>query len=195
MSNSDYLEYIKEISLKAVEQCRSDWIHFDNNAQMACYCDKCKTGFIEYLKNKYPDNAEIRFGHKYLDRIELPRGTARMGIDTLVGLHEPVLQEWVNFRCDLLADAIGQVSCAIKEKHPDVVIGINPSFDAGEFGPLLWGTDVEKLAKNADVMWSEDTNWPDVNKNTSALTGRLFTFKYTSSLNTTTAFHQAELDS
>lgn len=190
MGNLDYREYIKQVSLKAIELCQSDWIHFDNNAQMACYCKKCKRDFREYLEDKYTENAEIRFGHKYLKKIELPKGSPRMGIDTLTSLHEPVLQEWVDFRCAMLADSINEVSHAIKEKYPDIVIGINPSFDAGEFGPLLWGCDVEKLSGKVDVIWSEDTNFPGIIESSSAIVGHLFTFKYGSSLHAKIAVHQ-----
>ena len=196
MSSQPYIDYVRRMALYAAEHCNSDWIHFDNNAQMPCYCEDCRRGFRRYLADKYPcetenDHArtEARFGHCNLDNIELPRGTVRMGIDTLSSLHEPVLQEWVTYRCELLAEAIGQVSRALVEKKASIVVGANPTFDNGEFAQLVWGADLEMLAPHTHVLFNEDGNYPRV-ADDSRLIGHLFSFKLGKALNVSVAVHQ-----
>jgi len=196
MSRPEFTDLIIEIALKAIKEGGSDWIHFDNVAQVPCYCDNCKKLFREFLEKKYPtrtdtekQNVMARFGHLNLSSIELPRGSARLGIDTMPSLHEPVLQEWVDFRCKLLSDAVQKAYQIAKETKPDMVMGANPSFDFGEFTPLVWGTDVERLASSADTLFNEDVSFPRVTED-NRLIGHLFTFKLGRALNVSIPVHQ-----
>ncbi|OHB53286.1 MAG: hypothetical protein A2Y12_15675 [Planctomycetes bacterium GWF2_42_9] len=196
MSRPEFTDLIIKITLKAIKEGGSEWIHFDNVAQVPCYCDNCKKLFREFLDKKYPTGTDAekqkvmaRFGHLNLNNIELPRGSARLGVDTMPSLHEPVLQEWVDFRCKLLSDAVQKAYQIAKETKPDMVIGANPSFDFGEFTPLVWGTDVERLAISADTLFNEDVSFPRVTDD-SRLIGHLFTFKLGRALNVSIPVHQ-----
>jgi len=196
MTSREYVEYVKRVVLHAVEHGGSDWVHFDNTAQMPCYCDNCRNRFRTFLAEKYSSDGEQdkeilkeRFGHWHLERMELPRGTARMGIDTLSSLHEPLLQHWVEFRCRLLADAVREVACEIAEQAPAVALTVNAAFDSEEFAPLVWSGDVEKLARQCDLLFSEDGNYPHVTQD-GRLVGRLFTFKLGQALDVYAPVHQ-----
>jgi len=184
MTHEAYFDYVQRMALYLVRNAGSQWILFDNNAMMPCYCDNCKKKFPEFLKKRYPIDTEEgrrrarqRFGYVELDSITLPRGTARMPIDTLPACHEPVLQEWVAYRCSLVTDGFTRVSKAIEQENPKVAVSLNPSMDLGEFTPLVWGNEYEDFQAGADFMFSEDDNCPRVGDR-GQLIGHFVTFKY-----------------
>lgn len=112
LTNQDFIDYVKRMVLYLVKHAGSEWVHLDNHAMMPCYCQKCRRQFHTYLREKYPEDTpqdieriEQRFGFTGLEHMLLPRGTSRMPIDTLPACHEPILQEWVAYRCSLVTDA------------------------------------------------------------------------------------------
>ena len=167
LTNRGFIDYVKKMARYAVAHVGSEWLHFDNVAQMPCYCDNCRKMFPEYLRGKYKYDtprgalaARQRFGFGNLGQVVLPRGTARMPIDTLPSLRDPVLQEWVSYRCELLTRAIREISAAMSKLNPNLAITVNSSFDNGQFAPLVWGNNAEGFAGSADFLFSEDGKYP-----------------------------------
>ena len=63
-ANQEYLDYLKKIVRYAVEEVKTDFIHFDNfdlNPEPdSCHCQTCVRRFREFLKAKYPAGKEER---------------------------------------------------------------------------------------------------------------------------------------
>ena len=76
-SNPNYLAYLKRIVRYAVEQVKTDFIHFDNfdltPEPESRHCGYCTRGFREYEKAKYtPAQWLQRFWFENLDYINPP---------------------------------------------------------------------------------------------------------------------------
>ena len=66
-THQEYLDYLKKIVRYAVEEVKTDFIHFDNfdlNPEPdSCHCPACVEGFRAFLRAKYtPEKRRERFG-------------------------------------------------------------------------------------------------------------------------------------
>ena len=81
-ANQEYLDYLKKIVRYAVEEVKTDFIHFDNfdlNAEPdSCHDSTCVRGFREFLKTKYtPARRKERFGFENVDYVNPPQWNAQ----------------------------------------------------------------------------------------------------------------------
>lgn len=164
-SNQDYLEYLKKIVRYAVEEVRTDFIHFDNfdlNPEPdSCHCQVCTSRFRSYLKEKYtPAQRKERFGFEIVDYINPPEWNVGNPPAKMEIIFDPAIQEWINFRCHIMADALRQMSVYAKSMNAEVAIEINPHGITG--GNRAWeaGLDHAQLLKWTDVFWTEEENVP-----------------------------------
>ena len=164
-SNQAYLEYLKKIVHYAVQEVKTDFIHFDNfdlNPEPdSCHCQVCTTRFRSYLKEKYtPAERKDRFGFEIVDYINPPQWNAGNPPAKMEIIFDPAIQEWINFRCYIMADALRQMSVYAKSMNPEVVIEVNPHGITG--GNRAWeaGLDHAQFLKWTDVFWTEEENVP-----------------------------------
>ncbi|MFH1613988.1 MAG: beta-galactosidase trimerization domain-containing protein [Planctomycetota bacterium] len=183
-SNPEFAEYIGTAGAKAVKETGADHIHFDNAAQMPCYCEKCKKLFPEYCLEKYPSKStddrvsfKQRFGHDYNGTFQIPRGTARQPIDNIPAAYEPGLYEWVRYRQKLYENTL-RTSCEmIRAASKDVRICWNLALDYGEFTGMVWGLDPESTYRcHTEYFFSEDSNFPGLEEG--RLISHIRTYKY-----------------
>jgi hypothetical protein len=162
-SNPSYLEYLKKVVRYAVERVKTDFIHFDNFEENpepeSCHCTYCTRGFRAYLKAKYPPSVRReRFGFENLDYINPPIWNAENPADKMEAIRDPVIQEWVAFRCQQMADALGRMAEFVRSLSPDVAIEINPNGLTGENRPWTAAIDLTRLLKWTDAFWTEEPN-------------------------------------
>jgi len=169
MTHRAFVDYVKRAALTLIRSCGSRWIHFDNNAAVPCYTPRFLAHYRRHLREKFrTDTVEglsdfrRRFGVEDPDQIVLPRGSFRMPIDTLTAAHEPNMQEWISYRCQLLSDAYAEIVAAIKAEDSGVAAGLNPPMFGGQFSPLAWGVRVDDLARHGDFLYAEDGLHPGV---------------------------------
>lgn len=126
-----YRDYIKRVLKYAVDHVHPDEIFFDNLMQQpepwSCRCPRCQQGFREFLRARYstPESVHRRFGLPDLDAIhvnewqspEQPAGTTE--------LNDPVLQEWVRFRCESLAHYATDLADYVKQLNPKIAVTLN----------------------------------------------------------------------
>ena len=77
-SHQEYLDYLKKIVRYAIEEVKTDFIHFDsfdlNPEPDSCHCAVCVQGFRDFLKSKYsPDQRRERFGFENVDFVNPPQ--------------------------------------------------------------------------------------------------------------------------
>ncbi len=100
-----YRDYLKQILKIGVEELHADQIVFDNIMLQpepdSCRCPRCIAAFHDYLRKKYPTKADVqrRFGLPDVDWIVPNEWDNDTQPDGLATLNDPVLQEWVRFRC------------------------------------------------------------------------------------------------
>ena len=126
-----YREYLKRVLKIGVEDLHADEISFDNIMLQAepksCRCPRCIRAFHDFLRSRYPTNEQVvrRFGLPDVDSIRVNEWDSPAQPDGLSALNDPVLQEWVRFRCESLANYAGDLHDYVKSLNPDVVVHLN----------------------------------------------------------------------
>ncbi len=164
-AHQEYLEYLKKIVRYAVEEVKTDFIHFDNfdlNPEPdSCHCPACVQGFRIYLRGKYtPAQRLERFGFENVDFVNPPQWNRQNRPEKLDIIFDPALQEWIDFRCQLMADALRQMALYAKSLNPEVAIEINPHGITGGNRPWEAAIDHARLLKWTEVFWTEEENPP-----------------------------------
>src|ERR1035437_2536304 len=165
-SNQEYLDYLKKVLRYAIVEVKTDYIDFDNfdlNPEPdSCHCNGCKTGFRKYLRTKYsPEQRKDRFGFENVDFVNPPLWNRSNPPEKLNIIFDPVFQEWIKYRCQSMADALGQMVTLIKSLNPEVVVEINFGGIVGHNNPWRRGNDHSRLLKYTQVFWDEQDSPPD----------------------------------
>ncbi len=126
-----YRDYLKRILKIGVEDLHADQIVFDNLMLQpepdSCRCPRCIQAFHDYLRSKYPTKEAVlrRFGLPDVDWIKPNEWDNPSQPDSLSVLNDPVLQEWVRFRCESLAHYADDLSDYVKSLNPNVAVLMN----------------------------------------------------------------------
>jgi hypothetical protein len=162
-THQEYLDYLKKIVRYAVQEVKTDFIHFDNfdlNAEPdSCHCSVCVQGFRNFLRTKYtPEKRRERFGFENIDYVNPPQWNRSNPPERMEIIFDPAIQEWVDFRCQVMADALRQMAEYVRSLNPNVAIEINPHGITG--GNRAWesGIDHPRLLTSTDVFWTEESN-------------------------------------
>jgi hypothetical protein len=126
-----YRAYVKQVLKLALETIHPDQIFFDNimlqPEPKSCRCPRCLAAFHAYLKQRYPtpEAAKRRFGYPDTDWLIPTEWDVYNRPDDVVSIDDPVLQEWIGFRCESLAKANNDYYDYIKSVNPAVSVGFN----------------------------------------------------------------------
>ncbi len=167
-TNQEYLNYLKKVVHYAIVEVKTDFIHFDNfnlNAEpSSCHCPWCVNGFRKYLRTKYsPKQLRERFGFENVSFINPPQWNSDNPPEDMDIIYDPAFQEWIDFRCQTMADALQQVSEYARSLNPEVAIEINPGGINGENRPWTSAIDHSRLLKFTESFWSEERDMPTYN--------------------------------
>ena len=161
--NQEYLDYLKKIVRFAIEEVKTDFIHFDNfdlNSEPdSCHCPWCVKGFRDHLKAKYTAAQRIdRFGFSNVDYVNPPQWNPQNPPAKMQIIFDPSFQEWIDFRCQLMTDALRQMATYIKSANPEIVVEVNPHGITG--GNRAWdaGLDHARFLPLTEVFWTEEPN-------------------------------------
>jgi hypothetical protein len=164
-SNQEYIDYLKKIVRYAVMEVKTDFIHFDNfdlNPEPAsCHCAACVDSFRKFLKTKYSvAQRQERFGFENTDFVNPPQWNRQNPSEQMEIIFDPAFQEWIDYRCQEMANALQQVSEYVNSLSPEVAVEINPAGITGENRPWEAGIDHSRLLKFTQSFWSEEENPP-----------------------------------
>lgn len=165
-SNQEYLDYLKKIIRYAVVEVKTDYIHFDNFAlnsePYSCHCAGCVSAFRRRIESKYsPEERTARFGFANVSYVNPPLWNQANPPQKLDIIYDPVFQEWIDYRCQMMADALAQMAGFIRSLNPDVVIEINCNGIDGENHAWTSGVDRPRLLPHTQAFWSESPDQPD----------------------------------
>jgi hypothetical protein len=165
-SNQDFIDYLKMVVHYAVTEVKTDFIHFDNftlsSEPNSCHCGACKTGFRQRLRTKYSaGELKERFGFESVDYVNAPLWNATNRPEKLKIIADPVFQEWIDYRCQTMADALSQMAELIHSLNPEVVIEINYGGIVGYNSAWIRGTDHARLLPHTQVFWDESDRKPE----------------------------------
>ena len=164
-ANQEYLDYLKKVVRFAVEEVKTDFLHFDNfdlNAEPeSCHDAVCTRGFREFLRRKYTaKQRRERLGFENMDYVNPPQWNKENPPSGLRVIFDPLIQEWIDFRCQVMADALRQVAAYAKSLNAEVVIEINPGGITGANRAWESGIDHARLLPYTQAFWSEEANQP-----------------------------------
>ena len=161
----DYREYYREKIVRTlIEKCDTDLIHFDNyDCNREPDSDRSPVtvaAFRDYLERKYPTDRERieRFGHTNLHRMSPPVWNKENRAESVRVIHDPVQQEWIDFRCWVMADWLKEMTAFARSLKPDIAIDVNPHGLMGRnraYQAALWHP---WFMKYTEVIWSEEAN-------------------------------------
>jgi hypothetical protein len=165
----DYLERVIRIG---IEEFGADAIGFDNistsEEPSVCHCESCRAGFVRWLKGKYrPDTAEgrertrERFGHPLLDHVRPPVWNYFNHPLNLTEIKNPVIQEWVFFRCESLHRVLKRLFDYSKGLNPEVLLEFNAYKQSGTNTAFVHGIWLPDLQDCMDAFWNECDPQPE----------------------------------
>ncbi len=160
-SNQDYLNYLKKVIRYAIVDVKTDFIHFDNfdlNAEPdSCHCPACKEGFKNRLRARY-SSAQLRdrFGFERVDFVNPPQWNRDNMPGGMQIIFDPAFQEWIDYRCQTMADALEQMHDYAMSLNPEVALEINPGGITGNNRAWESGVDHARLLKFTKAFWSEE---------------------------------------
>ena len=164
-----YRDLIKSQVAKAITDYGMNLIHFDNFYTMfpleAGYTEHVQQLFRQYLADKY-SKEELwgRLGFSDISMLRPPRMPGR----PMRPVHDPLVQEWIEFRVEALTDFVRELSEHIRALDPETVVEFNPHGLWGENNAYNSGMDHARLLPLLDIFWSEDPDharyYPDQNR-------------------------------
>lgn len=164
LAHPAYRKYYKEKIIRTlVQDVGSDLLHFDNydcNPEPESdHSPVNVAGFHEYLRNKYtPQKMVERFGHSNYDNIMPPLWNRPNPPDRIREILDPAQQEWIDYRCWLMADWLRDITSYARSLNPEVAFDTNPHGLFGRnraFQAALWHP---WFMKYTEVMWTEEAN-------------------------------------
>jgi hypothetical protein len=126
-----YRDYLRRVLKIAVQELRADEIAFDNimlqSEPHSCHCPRCLAAFSVFLKRRYPNSeaAVRRFGYPDTNWIQAPHWESEAQPQSFTVLDDPVLQEWVRFRCETLANYSADLYNSVKRLNPNTAVLFN----------------------------------------------------------------------
>ena len=168
ITKDGYWEYFRKVLDVAMNRVKADAFGFDNvggpTEPESCHCPSCQAAFVGYLKAKYrPDTpqgaavAKERFGFAVLDHITPPTFNRWNHPVDLRVIRDPVMQEWIQYRTDKLAQRFREIWKYVKAARPEMVIEYNVYGDFGCNDPYFNGSDMHKLLPWTEAFWDERT--------------------------------------
>jgi hypothetical protein len=126
-----YRDYLKTILKYAVEEVHADQISFDNvmlqPEPLSCRCPRCIKAYHDSLRQRYPTPEAVRrrFGLPDVDWLQPNEWSPPTQPDDITALNDPVLQEWVRFRCESLAHYANDLYDYVKSLNTNVSVLFN----------------------------------------------------------------------
>jgi hypothetical protein len=126
-----YRAYLKQVLRRGVESFHAEQVFFDNvqlqPEPKSCRDARCINAFKEYLRRKYPTPEAVRrrFGYPSVDYLHVNEWEFYNRPEDLMTIDDPVLQEWVRFRCESLARHNIDLGDFVKSLDPGISVGFN----------------------------------------------------------------------
>lgn len=163
-NQENYIRQVEKLVRLAVGELKSDLVHFDGFSwgnKFACHCETCKTEFRKFLETRYPEpeDRKKRFGHDLIGKIDLPQLPVSEFPDNVIN---PVHQEWIFFRKNVIKKIHDRMSLIIKSLNPDAAVEFNALMPTEYNIYIHRGISIEDCSRNNDAIWTEWPNEPRI---------------------------------
>ncbi|MCC6581683.1 MAG: hypothetical protein IT440_14725 [Phycisphaeraceae bacterium] len=163
LSNPAYMAYMTRVLTQAVSD-GFDLIHLDNWVDkpepMSCHCPWCQDAFRAFLtEHLTEEQRRERLGFVDVRHVLPPVFTTPLYIewakDTITN---PLLQEWIRFRCHLRSTTYQRLSELCRSLRSDIAMECNPTGIWGENSAYLRGVNHDQILPHGDFFWDESPN-------------------------------------
>ena len=183
--NPDFIAFLKRVSKLAVEEFGVDVVYFDNmclfeNHDTLCYCEHCQKGLREHVAAKYPDPKTLweRMGLWSAEHIKCPPLYPWSNhTEQANPITDPLVQEFIEFRCKQFADAWHDMREYIATLSADVTMMGNPSFPRKYNEQLTSAIDFW-LLKDTDAFYYMENAVRDVGIRHDAVVSNIRGYRY-----------------
>ena len=162
-NNPAALAYIQSVVEQGI-RAGLDMLHFDNFVNRpepeSCHCPHCVERFREYLIGKYPPEIrKQRLGFADCSHVQPPWFCWPL-YDAWRDdqITNPLLQEWIDFQCQALADTFAELGRFCRSLNPDVAVECNPTGIWYENAAYLRSIDHARVLPAGDFFWDESPN-------------------------------------
>jgi len=165
-NHKGYMDYFKKKIIRyAVEKIQTDFLHFDNfdfnYPPEADFNPATIAAFRKYLEDKYtPETRLERFGFESVSHVLPPMWNDSNPADKMVVINDPVIQEWIDFRCWTFTTRLAECARFARELNKEIAIEVNPHGLVGSNRAWEAGINHPDLMQYTNVIWTEDTNNP-----------------------------------
>jgi len=186
-----FREYTKRALRLAIEQIKVDLFSFDHTSMQAeprmFFHPLAIEDFRDYLRTKYTaeelsqwlGTSDVRY--VFPPKVDWPQNT----------IEDRLFQEWMDFRCQMLALYYEEMATFIHSLNPAIGIITNPHMGLSGIN-TAWdeGVDYPRLIPHMQGAWSEEGNYPEVTAD-GILISEIRTFKMASILGARTVTYTA----
>ena len=130
--HDEFIAYLKRVMDRCLIEADMDGVEFDGTSY-ECHCDKCTAAFRHFLAENNPDPLE-RFGLPHFRHVRIPPRMTRK---------DPIWQEWIRFRIDLMGRRLREMRSYVHQKKPGAALVTYVD------GPALWRNDRTRLLPDA----------------------------------------------
>jgi hypothetical protein len=165
-NHDGYMKYFREKIVRyVVEKVKTDFIHFDNfdynYPPEADFNPATIKAFRKYLTDKFsPEQRIERFGFEDISYVLPPSWNRDNPAEKMEVINDPVIQEWINFRCWTFATRLAECARFVRGLNKEVAIEINPHGIVGSNRAWEAGINHPDLMQYTNVIWTEDDNNP-----------------------------------
>ncbi|MBM3859442.1 MAG: hypothetical protein FJ395_07310 [Verrucomicrobia bacterium] len=154
--SAEFRAYMKRAITVGLKEIDLDGLHFDNNYAPPCYCKRCEQKFREWLTKRHP-KPQQRFGRSSFDEVKQPATEKN-----LTRISDPIIQEWVRWRCESLAEYQADLEAHARRLKPDVILLGNPAFPRRPNGAYTNSVWAPWQGRHLDLLFAENGNFPGI---------------------------------
>lgn len=181
-----HTDYLKRVIRRGIAD-GLDMLGFDNAAwstePTACQCGVCRRKFRTFLNRKYPlrtaagrQRAWELFALPSFAHVEPPAWHRWAMPTALFEVGDPLIREWIDFKCECLRESIAELGAYARALKPDIVLEWNCYGSFGDNAPLWIGVDVYRNAAHLDAVYNEQDPYPGLTSD-GVLTNMIRSFK------------------
>lgn len=154
--SQEFRDYLKRAIRLGLEEIGLDGLHFDNNYAEPCYCPRCQQAFRTWLTARWPSSRE-HFGLASFAHVRVPPT-----LSSAPRITDPLVREWVRFRCESLGDYNRELASYARSIRPDVLLMSNPAYPRhvdDAYRRSVWPVAV---GRPLNLMFAENGNVPEI---------------------------------
>ncbi len=161
-----FWDYLRRVIDVALDEVQADGLGFDNVANTlepeSCHCPECRRAFVAFLKEKYDVATDAgrrlateRFGFAVLEHVRPPTFNRWNPAHACRLIRDPVMQEWMDFRCAGHLRRMREVWEHVKARAPRTVVEHNLYPGMGMNNAWWAGTSLQAELPYLDAFWDE----------------------------------------